>query len=385
MQLQVIVNKLNKRKSPVIDFTDKSNVVEVVNKDTVFESDNEITNILGTWYKDTNGYYYWGKGVRDVANIGLPITMPLWAFDPTKMSWAHDSIANGGLGIVDLWNTMGIRGETVKVAVIDTGAIYKTNDLNGTINEDLSINCIDFSNIDDTDVPEFHGTKSAGIIAANGKNTNTVYGVAPDCELIIYKLFSNDNLQGYTDQNFCFLLQEARKAKVDIISMSFEMPNKPQGIDIEIQACKDQNILLISSAGDENQILGIKNNYPASLPNCISVGAYRLLNNVKTTYVEHSSMSNFLFCLAPGENVMTTGNTSSSVFHQFTSAAAPFLAGIFALIISYRRKKNLPILVTELTDKLKQSCDRIDISKSWDESEGYGVINPSTLFNFLKK
>ncbi len=62
-QLQVIVNKLNKRRSPVTDFADKSNIVEVVNKDSIFESDGEITNILGKWYKDRDGYYYWEKGL----------------------------------------------------------------------------------------------------------------------------------------------------------------------------------------------------------------------------------------------------------------------------------------------------------------------------------
>ncbi len=62
MQLRVIVNRLNKRRSPVTDFTDK-NIAGVVSRGFLFLASEDITNILGTWYKDRDGYYYWGAGI----------------------------------------------------------------------------------------------------------------------------------------------------------------------------------------------------------------------------------------------------------------------------------------------------------------------------------
>ena len=62
-QLKVIVNRLNRRKSPITDFTDRSNIIGTVSNGYLFTSDNLVTNNLGTWYADRDGYYYWGGGV----------------------------------------------------------------------------------------------------------------------------------------------------------------------------------------------------------------------------------------------------------------------------------------------------------------------------------
>ncbi|MEP6626934.1 MAG: glycoside hydrolase family 25 protein, partial [Ginsengibacter sp.] len=62
-QLKVIVNKLNRRSGPVTDMGDKSNIAGTVPKGYVFESNFQITNQLGIWYADRDGYYYWGNGL----------------------------------------------------------------------------------------------------------------------------------------------------------------------------------------------------------------------------------------------------------------------------------------------------------------------------------
>lgn len=62
-QLEVIVNKLNRRSGPVADMSDKSNIEGTVPKGYVFESHFQITNQLGIWYADRDGYYYWGNGL----------------------------------------------------------------------------------------------------------------------------------------------------------------------------------------------------------------------------------------------------------------------------------------------------------------------------------
>ncbi|TPG45337.1 glycoside hydrolase family 25 protein [Flavobacterium pectinovorum] len=73
-QLKVIVNKLNKRTGPITDFNDKSNIVGTILKGKLFEGSKQISNILGDWYEDSDGYYYWAGGLL-VLDIPLGITI----------------------------------------------------------------------------------------------------------------------------------------------------------------------------------------------------------------------------------------------------------------------------------------------------------------------
>jgi hypothetical protein len=61
--LKVIVNKLNRRRAPIVDFGEKENISGTVSKGYLFVSVQEITNGLGKWYMDRDGYYYWGGGL----------------------------------------------------------------------------------------------------------------------------------------------------------------------------------------------------------------------------------------------------------------------------------------------------------------------------------
>lgn len=109
-QLQVIVNKLNRRKGPVADMSDKSNIVGTVPAGYVFESDFHITNMLGTWYADRDGYYYWGNGLlvlntETSSNFklkNLPLNLPVpcrMGIDVSHYNVMHDwgAIATAGI------------------------------------------------------------------------------------------------------------------------------------------------------------------------------------------------------------------------------------------------------------------------------------------------
>lgn len=66
-QLKVNVNKLNRRRNPITDFSDKSNISGTVARGFLLVSKKEETNNLGTWYMDTDGYYYWGGGLTVIS------------------------------------------------------------------------------------------------------------------------------------------------------------------------------------------------------------------------------------------------------------------------------------------------------------------------------
>jgi hypothetical protein len=76
-QLKVIVNKLNKRTGPITDFNDKSNIKGAVFKGYLFDGEEKLTNILGKWYTDQNGYYYWGGGINIISSSATNNIQPV--------------------------------------------------------------------------------------------------------------------------------------------------------------------------------------------------------------------------------------------------------------------------------------------------------------------
>ena len=368
---------------------------------TVIDTDGVVTgqNIEGNgaWHKikdSTN--YVWSGGTNNVLKtyqdkknefLSDPFNAPYFnASDPTnenlwKVSWGHID-----LEIWKIWKNC-TYGEGIKVAVIDTGAIYSTNDLKGSIDANSSYNFTSEIPTDLTDTDSStHGTLSCGVVGANGNNVHTVFGVAPKSEIIVYRLFSNSGLTDYNDRNFFNLLKAAQTSGANIISISFTLPTIPQNVQDEIQNCINKNILVIAAVGDSAQTPLTPQNtinlYPASCPNCISVGAYKLTNNLRAVYSGFSAQSDRLKCLAPGDRILSTGATASPAYHEYTSAATPFVAGIFALILSNMKKNNINISALDLINKIQSQngCNRINPG-TWDIFEGYGVINPLSFFN----
>lgn len=78
----VIKDKLNKRTAPVNNTADKSNVTGTVIKGFAFESVSTTTNALGIWYKDRDGYYYWGGGVKQDTTAVTPIPVNSFGLTP---------------------------------------------------------------------------------------------------------------------------------------------------------------------------------------------------------------------------------------------------------------------------------------------------------------
>src|SRR5687767_10192510 len=113
--LRVKVPKLNKRKSPVTDFSDKSNITGVVFMDFVFEGEHLSFGEVD-WYRDRDGHFYWGNA--------LEVLTPAMAFADSGRVLNYQSVFTQ-LDSQLFKN----EGKGIKVAILDTGFFVDHPDL----------------------------------------------------------------------------------------------------------------------------------------------------------------------------------------------------------------------------------------------------------------
>lgn len=303
--------------------------------------------------------------------------------DNWRVSWGHVD-----LEIWKIWRDKNVTGKGVRIAVFDTGVLTTSNDLNaeGKIDPVNSYYPNDGTAIVtdmDTENNSYHGTRSAGLIAANGSNVNTVYGVAPGAELIIYKVMDTHG-GDISDNNFSNMLTRAIRAQAHIISISLELYTQSPTLQTNLEACRKAGIFVVAASGDGNgDENGPVNVIPASLDTVFSVGAYHLDNNQSKYFSAESLYNNKMSFLCPGENVLTTGPSSAPVPHNYTSAATAFAAGTLALALEYARTTGKAFTPDTLQRLLPDACLLDDGTKGRNDKQGYGILYPSKLLSLL--
>ncbi len=241
---------------------------------------------------------------------------------------------------------------SVTVGVLDTGIDGSHPDLVNRINTSL---CRDFTGVDEngtavTPTDESgHGTQVAGLIGAQGNNSIGVSGVCWNVRLVSLQVFARINNKDIGFSSFVAnAIQYAEEKGIDILNFSGSWSVRDAYYSTyynEALAAVIRNYsgLFVCAAGNNesnNDAVGV---YPANyrLPNLISVGA----SNVSDAYLDlgGSQGSNygqmFVDIFAPGEVMLTTHPTDLNAanpysYLQGTSAAAPLVTGVAALLLS---------------------------------------------------
>ncbi|HVT63430.1 MAG TPA: S8/S53 family peptidase [Legionellaceae bacterium] len=301
----------------------------------------------------------------------------------TSLAYLHNNSQNEAQwkvswGFVDLevwkiWKMYNTQGSGVKVAVVDTGVMSASNDLKNRIsNKSVSV----VGNTIDDMSPTNHGTMSAGVIGANGATTSTVFGIAPQCELIIVKAGNN----GFYPTDILSGATKAKELGANIISMSIECYNPIPGMDTFLEGCKNSGVIFLAAVGDMSATI---DSNPASYDGCFSVGAYNLDANKNRIINPQNNTSKFLKCLCPGDHTLTCSKSPQPAFHNASSSSTAFMAGIMALVFAVA-KKNVIAFQILLNALQSNSCTESIPGNNISQSvQGYGVLTPLQLITYL--
>jgi subtilisin family serine protease len=346
------------------------------------------------------------------------------------LQWGHRVVDASGA-----WE-MGLRGEGVRVAVLDTGFDLDHVDLYPSVDFDYSANLTDETLLYALADVFSHGTHVAGTIAA-ADNEFGLRGVAPGAELVLTKVVRDDG-----SGRFAWLLAgivQAVEAGVDVVNLSlgaeldrfgFQDPSTGQWINAAAVAelanamsrattyAHLQGVTVVAAAGDHGRDGGTAPDtslvyLPAEAAHVLTVAATTPVGwaasppgadlDTPTRYSNYGET--FVDFAAPGGDVTYAGDelcevgpvvhdcfvfdlvlsTGSDLEPGYASyfwakgsgMAAAYASGVAALIIGAHGGELKPALVEVA---LRQASD--DLGKPGrDDFYGYGRLNAG---NFVK-
>jgi subtilisin family serine protease len=215
----------------------------------------------------------------------------------------------------------------VRVAILDSGIDKQHEDLVGRVVKEY--NAINPKE----EVKDIygHGTAVAGIIAANN-NTRGILGIVPNSDIYSIKVLSDNgkgNIQALTRG-----IDWAIDNKVDLINISFGMPNDKSELREAINKAVEAGIIIVASAGNK---YGLKSDYPARYDNVISVNA--VSPELKIASFSAKGKIDFV---GPGVDIITTITGNNYGVVKGTSIATAHVTGTIAYLLANKEQFNIP-------------------------------------------
>ncbi len=245
-----------------------------------------------------------------------------------------------GINIEQAW-TITQGDDDIVVAVIDDGVDIYHPDLQSQALPGYDV----FTASPGTpNAGDNHGTPVAGIIAAKQNNNIGISGVAPNCKILPVRYGSGPNDE-YCAESIDWAWENG-EADVINCSWSFSNPTDLTNHAIFRATSRGRNgkgSVVVFSAGNNGGPVC----YPSRVHYVLAVGAH----NTSGIRLPASNYGGELDVVAPGENILSTDRQGASGFNnqttvspdfhdddytyfQQTSAAAPHVSGIAALILS---------------------------------------------------
>jgi hypothetical protein len=255
------------------------------------------------------------------------------AVHPDTEVHAHGVIPSAVEGSPSLIRTHA-NGAGVTVAVIDSGIDYTHPALAGKV-----IGGWDFVNDDADAMDDYrHGTHVAGIIAAQ---SSELTGIAPNVKLLAYKVLSSQG-SGVTSDVIAAIERAMDpngdgdpSDRADIINLSLGSAGHAEDPSSRaVNRAVAAGIVVVVSAGNEGEFHRVSS--PALAESAIAVGAVNATNTIAAFSSRGPAAGSGAIkpdLVAPGVSIKSTIPGGLYMPLSGTSMAAPYVAGLAALLL----------------------------------------------------
>jgi membrane-anchored mycosin MYCP len=254
------------------------------------------------------------------------------------------------------------QGQGVVVAVIDSGVDARVPQLAGHVLPGIDI--VNGKGGADDDCLG-HGTFVAGIIAAQPAVGVGFAGVAPGARILPIR--QTNNGQDGTGSGMAAAITAAVDSGAKVINISAASSIPSAQLQAAVAYARRRDVLIVAAA-DNQAKEGDPRSYPASYPGVLAVGAI----NQDGKRSDFSETGDFIDIVAPGAGVLSLGTGGSGhLVGDGTSFAAPFVAGVAALVRAYRPG----LTADQVLRRLELTADHPGVALP-DRQFGWGVVNP---------
>ncbi|MCD9880988.1 type VII secretion-associated serine protease mycosin [Streptomyces guryensis] len=254
-------------------------------------------------------------------------------------------------------------GKGVTVAVIDTGVDSSNPQLSGAM-AGAGKSFVDGAANKDI---EGHGTRVAGIIAARPMKGTGFEGIAPNAKILSFRYTGGENKQGNAG-TMSDAIRAAIAARADIINISSDTANKKSDSTLEsaVTAAVNSGALVVAAAGNDGADGKSAKTYPAAYPGVLAVAASD--RNDERAYF--SQAGDFVDVAAPGVDMVSTVPKGGQCTADGTSFAAPYVAGVAALL----KQKHPTWKAAQIATRIEETAQRP--GRGPNRYIGWGVIDP---------
>lgn len=287
-------------------------------------------------------------------------------------SWTIDEITSDKAFTLSQWNLEmvnasyawqnDLRGQGVKVGIIDTGINVIGTDLNAA-NFVAGINYYKSTTGNSNTVDNSgHGTKVLSVIASQVNNEENIAGITDKVQYVPLKV-SNGTTRLATGADVVKAIDYAQSKGIWVLNMSMGTYNAYKPLEDQVNYYAAHGGILVASAGNDNVTTP---RYPAQYTN--SVGAGGLNSSGKRWYSHATSASNIngaIDAMAPAAGVpLYTGSTGTG--NSFGTAH------LTALAISAKQKSGGKINIVEFKNLLKETCIQDEDYTDGEKNVYYG-------------